>query len=150
MMVKFKIPAVLGVLALLLCLTVGAFAQSVTAGDINGTVTDSTGAIIPNATVTVTNPATGESKTATSSTSGAYRVSLLSPGTYKVSVSASGFSTVTTTITVGAGSVTTDNIKLTVGQTSTTVEVSAAPEIVNTTRPPINAGRRPKRSETGP
>jgi Carboxypeptidase regulatory-like domain len=132
-MVKFRIPAVLGVLALFLCLTMGSFAQSVTAGDINGAVTDTTGAIIPNATITVTNPATGESKTATSGTSGSYRISLLSPGTYKVTASAPGFSTITTTITVAAGSVTTDNLKLSVGQASTTVEVSANPEIVNTT-----------------
>jgi hypothetical protein len=132
-MVKFRIPAVIGALALFLCLTVGSFAQSVTAGDISGAVTDTTGAIIPNATITVTNPATGETKSATSGTSGSYRISLLSPGTYKVTASAPGFSTITTTITVGAGSVTTDNLKLSVGQASTTVEVSASPEIVNTT-----------------
>jgi hypothetical protein len=121
-------------LALSLCLGAGAFAQSVTAGDINGTLTDSTGAIIPNASITVTNPATGVTKTATSGTSGEYRVSLLPPGTYKVTATAPGFSTISTTITVAAGSVTTDNLKLSIGQNSTTVEVNAlAPEIVNTT-----------------
>jgi hypothetical protein len=132
-MVKIGFFKVLSVLALSLCLGVGVLAQSVTAGDINGAVTDSTGAIIPNATITVTSVATGQVKTATSGTAGEYRVSLLSPGTYKVTATASGFSTISTTVTVGAGSVTTDNLKLTVGQNSTTVEVSAAPEIVNTT-----------------
>jgi len=132
-MVKIGFFKGLSVLALSLCLGVGAFAQSVTAGDINGTLTDSTGAIIPNGKITVTNPATGVTKTATSGTSGEYRVSLLPPGTYTVTATAPGFSTISTTITVGAGSVTTDNIKLTIGQSATTVEVNAAPEIVNTT-----------------
>src|SRR6202000_2655507 len=99
-------------LALSLCLGAGAFAQSVTAGDINGTLTDSTGAIIPNASITVTNPAVGVTKTATSGISGEYPVSLLPPGTYKVTATAPGFSTISTTITVAAGSVTTDNLKL--------------------------------------
>jgi hypothetical protein len=120
-------------LALSLCLGVGAFAQSVTAGDINGTLTDSTGAIIPNGKITATNSATGETKTATSGSAGEYRISLLTPGTYKVTATATGFSVVSTTITVAAGSVTTDNFKLTVGQNSVVVEVNSTPEIVNTT-----------------
>jgi hypothetical protein len=133
-MLKIGLFKVVSVLALSLCFGVGAFAQSVTAGDINGTLTDSTGAIVPGGKITVTNPATGETKTATSGTNGEYRVSLLTPGTYKVTATAPGFSTVSTTITVAAGSVTTDNLKLSVGQNSTTVEVNAlAPEIVNTT-----------------
>jgi hypothetical protein len=132
-MLKFGFFKILSVLALSLCLGVGAFAQSVTAGDIDGTLTDSTGAIIPNGKITATNPATGATKTVESNSTGAYRISLLSPGTYTVTASAPGFSTISTTITVGAGSVTTDNLKLSVGQSTTTVEVSAAPEIVNTT-----------------
>jgi hypothetical protein len=133
-MLRIGIVKVLSVLALSLCLGVGALAQSVTAGDINGTLTDSTGAIIPGGKITATNPATGATKTVESSSTGAYRISLLPPGTYTVTATAPGFSTISTTITVGAGSVTTDNLKLTVGQSSTTVEVNAsAPEIVNTT-----------------
>jgi hypothetical protein len=132
-MLRIRIFEVLSVLALSLGLGVAASAQSVTAGDINGTLTDSTGAIIPGGKITATNPATGATKTVESSSTGAYRISLLLPGTYTVTASAPGFSTISTTITVGAGSVTTDNLKLTVGQSTTTVEVTAAPEIVNTT-----------------
>jgi hypothetical protein len=121
------------VFALSICLGAGALAQSVTAGDISGTLTDSTGAIIPGGKITVTSTATGETKSATANSSGSYRVSLLPPGTYTVAATAPGFSTISTTTTVSAGSVTTDNIKLTVGQSSTTVEISAAPEIINTT-----------------
>jgi hypothetical protein len=131
---RAKFFEILSVLVLSLGLGLAASAQSVTAGDINGTLTDATGAIIPNGKITATNPATGNSKTVESSSTGAYRISLLLPGTYTVTASAPGFSTISTTITVGAGSVTTDNLKLTVGQSTTTVEVNAAaPEIVNTT-----------------
>ena len=62
-MLKLGFLKVLSVLALSLCLGVGAFAQSVTAGDIDGTLTDSTGAIIPNGKITATNPATGATET---------------------------------------------------------------------------------------
>ena len=115
-----------------LSLTTGSRAQSVTAGDIQGVVTDTTGAAIPNAQVTVKNVANGATKTAVSSGNGVYRVALLSPGTYTVSASASGFSASSGTVTVAAGDVTTDDVHLSIGQANTTVEVSSAPEIVNT------------------
>ncbi|MCA1597226.1 MAG: carboxypeptidase-like regulatory domain-containing protein, partial [Chloroflexi bacterium] len=67
--------------------------QTNISGDIAGTVTDATGAVVPNATVTVTNKGTGEVKTATSSNTGSYRVSLLPPGNYHVVVSETGFNT---------------------------------------------------------
>ncbi len=109
-----------------------AHAQSSTSGDVVGTLTDPSGAVIPNASVTVSNVGTGETKTANSSGTGSFRVSLLTPGNYRVVASASGFSSVTNTVSVGAGTVTTDDLKLPVGQSGTTVEVSAAPEIINT------------------
>jgi hypothetical protein len=65
-------------------------AQSAT-GQILGTVTDSTGAVIPNATVTITNTATNQSSTVKTSGSGSYIVSQLIPGPYKIKVEAPGF-----------------------------------------------------------
>ena len=132
-MVKIGFFGIVSVLALSLCLGGWSFAQSITAGDINGTLTDAIGAIIPNGKITVTSPTTGMTKITTSGASGEYRVSLLPPGTYKVEASAPGFATISTTITVAAGSVTTDDIQMSVGQSTTTVEVSATPEVVNTT-----------------
>jgi hypothetical protein len=110
-----------------------AMGQSTTSGDLAGVLTDATGAAIPSAQIKVTNVATGESKTVSSSSNGDFRASLLTPGSYKVSATASGFATTENTVVVSAGTVTQDNLKLSIGQQGTTVEVSGAAELVNTT-----------------
>ena len=101
-----------------------AHAQSNISGDIVGTVTDATGAILPGAQVTVTNDANEQVKIETTDKVGDYRVSLLEPGRYKVSITAAGFETTTQETTVSAGVVTQLSAKLTVGKASITVEVS--------------------------
>src|SRR6185437_4243937 len=68
-------------------------AQSTTSGDIAGSVTDPSGASIPDATVTIKNNGTGATNTATTNGTGGYRFSLLPPGTYMLSVTQSGFGT---------------------------------------------------------
>ncbi len=68
-------------------------AQSAGTSALAGTVTDPSGAAIPNVTVTVTNNDTGQSRTTTTGSDGAYKFSLMQPGNYKVSFSASGFKT---------------------------------------------------------
>ena len=75
---------------LLPSLTSTACAQQ-TSGDLVGTVTDSTGAIIPNAAVTITNEATGVKLSTTTTSAGGYRASNLLPGHYDVVVNAPGF-----------------------------------------------------------
>jgi hypothetical protein len=129
-----KITLAISLLAMFLFLgyTGTAMAQSTTAGDISGTVADSTGAVIPGASVTVKNVATGATKTDTSSASGGFRISLLPPGSYAVTVTASGFSTSSGVITVSAGTVATDNVKLAIGKTGTIVEVTGEPVLINT------------------
>src|SRR5258708_3215437 len=84
-------------LALLLVFGIGtgrhrATAQSTTA-DILGTVTDTTGAIMPGAKVTVTTLATSEKREATANAAGEFVFNNLNPGHYKVEVTASGFKT---------------------------------------------------------
>ncbi len=106
--------------------TPAAYAQSNISGDIAGSVTDSSGAIIPNAQVKVTSEARGEVKSVASDASGNFRVPLLSPGKYKISVTAPGFDTSTAEVTVSAGVITPLTFKLSVGQTSTTIEVTGA------------------------
>jgi hypothetical protein len=107
-------------------------AQTDISGDIAGAVTDPAGAAIPGATVSVKSAANGQAKVVTSGADGQYRVPLLSPGVYNVSVTATGFQTTDLAITVGAGSVASGDVKLTLGQSSTTVTVSANAALLHT------------------
>jgi hypothetical protein len=107
-----------------------AFAQKIT-GDISGTVTDSTGAVLPNVTLTILNTDTGISRTATTSNSGNYRVPDLAIGSYKITAKAQGFKTIIQTVTVQAGGVSHADFKLPVGATSETVEVEGAAPLVD-------------------
>jgi hypothetical protein len=107
-------------------------AQSLLAGDVTGTVVDQGGAAVANATVKVASKETGQVATATTSAAGAYRFSLLEPGTYTLTVSGAGFKEATTTVTVATGQIATQNIQLTVGATSETVEVSATAQLLQT------------------
>src|ERR1035441_8271949 len=102
-----------------------AFAQSNISGDIVGTIMDASGASLPGATITVTSVEKGQPKTATSGSFGEYRVPLLAPGKYKMSVTAPGFETTTVDTSISAGVVTQMNLNLTVGKASTAVEVSS-------------------------
>ena len=68
-------------------------AQSAGTSALAGTVTDPSGAAIPNVTVTVTSNDTGQSRTTTTGSDGTYRFNLLQPGNYKVSFAATGFKT---------------------------------------------------------
>ncbi len=75
-----------------LLLTVGQmFAQSTVTGAIRGNVTDPQGAIVPNATVTITNNGTTNSQTVTATADGTFRVTNLQPGIYTVEVAAGNF-----------------------------------------------------------
>ena len=77
------------------------FAQAGATGTILGTVTDATGAIVPNAKVTVTNTATNVVFRTTSSSAGDYNAPSLNPGSYKVTVESPGFEkSVTTAFTL--------------------------------------------------
>jgi hypothetical protein len=106
-------------------------AQSLTTGGVSGNITDATGAVIPNATVTLTSLDSGAVQTATTNGSGEYRFSLLKPGRYTVSSTAIGFEKVERALEVSVGQVVTSSLILQVGQAATTVEVSAAVPLVN-------------------
>jgi carboxypeptidase family protein len=79
-----------GVLAIALLVPTALFAQ-MTRGGIGGTVRDSSGAVVPGVTVTVTNVATNAMVTAVTDGQGAFRVAALEPGTYTVTAELSGF-----------------------------------------------------------
>src|ERR1700727_224222 len=101
------------------------YAQSTTSGDIAGVVRDATGATGPNAKIVVTNNETGVTQTLISGSNGGYRAPLLKPGTYKITVTATDFQTVSTVVTVAIGQIASGDTKLTIGSNSVTVEVSS-------------------------
>jgi len=119
-------------LAALFCLFTiapkAALAQSSSTGTISGTVTDNTGAVVPDASVTLTDKATGNSRTASTNSSGQYIFAYVNPGTYDVKVTKQGFqTTVTSNQVVQVGTQLTVNAKLQIGSVSTTVEVTSIP-----------------------
>ncbi len=126
----------LALFSFLLCfcsLSIPAFSQTtISTGSIQGTITDPTGAVVPHATVTITNKATGQKRVLVATTTGAYSSGALIPGDYVVRVDAKGFKTSELPVTVQVGVTSTGNIKLQVGAASTVVSVTGTTVAVNT------------------
>ncbi|HEY1768022.1 MAG TPA: TonB-dependent receptor [Terracidiphilus sp.] len=113
------------VLALFSFIPAGAVYAQYDTGSVVGVIQDSTGAVIPGATVTVLNKATGAVFTATSGSAGEYEVPSLHTGNYKITAEHGGFSTaVADNITVSVGARQRIDLTLQVGQSATTVEVT--------------------------
>ncbi len=102
-----------------------AWAQTLTTGDVGGTVSDATGGVIPNAAVSITSPETGASRKANTNGSGQYRFSLLTPGVYTLTASSAGLKPTVNKVTVLVGQNLEVNLTLTVEGTKEVVEVSA-------------------------
>jgi len=94
-------------------------------GTIAGVVRDTTGAVVADAKVTITNTATNNERTTTTNANGEYHMPQLTPSVYKVTVSKSGFQTYSGTIEVAVGGHSTLDAQLSVGSGSTVVEVTA-------------------------
>jgi hypothetical protein len=95
--------------------------------DVVGTVTDSTGAVIPNATVTITNVGTNISQTVTSAENGDYTFTLLQVGTYSLKVESNGFKTFSVpNIALSSGDRARVDAKMEVGNVTQSVEVSGS------------------------
>ena len=105
-------------------------AQTIT-GTISGDVTDGTGAVVAGATVTAQSIGTGETRTATSTSSGSYRIPDLAIGKYKVTATAQGFKSVVRTAEVATGAVTHSDFALQVGQRTEMVEVEGSAPLVD-------------------
>src|SRR5882762_5911964 len=119
--------------SILLLVCAGMQAQTtVSTGSIVGTVTDPSGAVVSGARITITNTATGQTIELTSNSAGAFNSGAISPGSYKVQVSAKGFNTVSTVANVQVGNTASVNPKMQLGQESTTIEVQASSIQVNT------------------
>ncbi len=107
-------------------------AQNIVTGGISGTVTDPTGAIVPNAKVSLKSNTTGETQTTVTTSTGLFNFPLLKPGSYSVTISQTGFRSIDETVEVQLGQVITANLKLLVGNASETVEVSSQAPLLQT------------------
>ena len=113
-------------LATVLALTTSLSLAQVPTGTISGVVSDETGAVIPNANISIKNKATGFERQVTSGVDGAFSAPALAAGVYEVRVEVKGFRTVVREATVETGATTTADMHLSVGQTTEIVNVEAA------------------------
>src|ERR1019366_6102396 len=125
--IVYRFAIVLIAIATVLGMAATAAAQaSISTGSIQGSVTDPSGALVPQAKVTITNKGTGQAVTFTTNSSGSYNSGSLIPGEYKVRVEAKGFRTSELPVTVEVGTISSGNLKLEVGETSQLVEVETS------------------------
>lgn len=119
---------------------IGARAQLSGTGAISGTVTDSSDAVVPNATVTATAVNTNEKTVRTTTGAGDFNITPLLPGNYSLTVTASGFETyVQENITVNALETQAVNVKLSLGTAQQTITITSAPPVLETTDATLGA-----------
>jgi len=123
---------------LLTCLLTSTALGQATTGSLSGSVSDASGAVVPGATVTLVNTATGAERTVESSSSGTFDFQALQPGTYTISVEAKGFKrAVAREIVVSVASNAEVNIPLEIGLAGEVVTVTTAQETINSTSPSL-------------
>ncbi len=124
---KYTLFAVVFLLAAFRC------AGQTTFGSITGTIADPTGAVIPAATVSVTNQGTGIERRVTTSASGVFNVPNLDIGTYRVTVSASGFARYERTgVILSSNQILNVDVRLELATTATVTEVQAVAPAIST------------------
>jgi outer membrane receptor protein involved in Fe transport len=106
-------------------LTSTAYAQTAVTGELTGQVLDPTGAVIPGATVTLTDTATGAKRVLTANAEGRYTAPLLKPSTYLVTAKSPGLTAVPVRIQVLVGQNAVANVQMTTSTSNQTVTVSA-------------------------
>src|SRR5215469_2922188 len=120
---KLRTFVVLAIALLILASGAAVWSQTVQ-GVITGTVTDPTGAVVPNATVTITNTGTNISQNTTTGSDGSYRFSLVPPGTYTLEVKAANFAAVRASgLVVEASQTIPYNVKLELAKAQQVIEV---------------------------
>jgi len=120
---------VLGVVLTLILAAPGAWAQ-ITGGNIYGTVTDSSGAVLPGASITITSDRSG-ARTVTSGPQGEFRFLNLDPGAYKLAVALSGFGGLSRDVTINAGSNISISFPLRLASLAEAVDVSAEAPVID-------------------
>jgi hypothetical protein len=125
--IRVWIPAALVIAALLTGPLAGTAYAQVLYGSVIGTIEDSSGAVVPKATVTITNKGTRQTREATADDAGRYSILNVLAGSYELKVTATGFRTLNRTdVEVAINSVTRVDAKLEVGQITEQVTVDAA------------------------
>jgi hypothetical protein len=143
----FKSLRFLSLLFSLMTLSVGiAFGQAIS-GNLVGTVSDPTGAVVANAEVTATNIGTSFSAVAHTNSTGEYRFDNLPVGTYGITVNAQGFRTFIEQANVELNKTGTRNAKMIPGAASETVEVSGAAPAIDTTSAQLQSTFDPQYSQ---
>jgi len=118
----------------LLFLTAKPASAQIAASVLNGTVMDASGAVVPNAKVTISSPTTGFSRSVVTSSIGTYSTGEVAPGVYSVSVEATGFMKVLVlSMTLYVGQTSTQDFRLQLGTTKQLVSVAAQLALLNTT-----------------
>jgi hypothetical protein len=136
----------------LLAWPAGASAQArLTGADIEGLVTDQSGAVLPGATITVTNIETNVARTVTTDDGGRFYVAALPPGTYTVSASLDGFLTQTLeNVVLRLGQSPSLKFSLAIGGVAESVKVTAAPPLVEASRTEVSSVIDQEQIETLP
>jgi len=131
---KNYLPKFLFIFVILAICGLSVFGQVTPTGSIAGAVTDPQGAVVPNATITVTNKSTGVTRTATTGDSGTFAIPQLPTGVYTVTVQAtSGFKkSQVTDVKVDVGTPATVNVTLEVGTAQETVTIVGGGEVIQT------------------
>ena len=121
--------AYVALLTTLAVITVGA--QTITTGDITGTVNDQSGAVVPGSTIALKNIDNGQTRTMTSGGAGEFRFTTLPPGNYQLSASYTGLKSSPTSVTVSIGQVTNVSLVMTPQSATTIVEVTESVPLLN-------------------
>src|SRR5271165_3870326 len=121
------VPLVVITAVLLCCATLPLCAQTGTLGTMTGVVTDPSGAVVPDATVTIKEKSVSTTQTQTTNSAGRYTFVNLRPGDYQVTITKAGFAKdVIPSDIIEVGNVSTNNITLKVGSESQTIEVQSS------------------------
>jgi hypothetical protein len=118
----------------LVLLFLASLATAQTTGDVTGRVTDEQGGALPGVTVEARGPAFQGVRTSVTDASGAYRLVLLPPGTYKVTAGLQGFAKIESTVIVSLGKTSTYDLKLRPTATAEVVVSGEAPLIDSTSQ----------------